>query len=139
MNEELKKQLVKNILATKLQNEVDGDYTTLNRGEYIGVVKKVYLSKNKNDKEFLGIKVVITEGNNKDDFIIDTIYLNDEAFERGIQRIRNILGAFELRDLSNDDVDKDLYLERLAEINGKQCLVTVDYNNDMPTYEYKKI
>ena len=82
MNKELerKAQMIA-ILRGKTQNEEFGNLAVLPAGRYNCVIEKVYEGVNTNDKLFFGIKSTILSGDNKQNFVIECIYLNDDALD----------------------------------------------------------
>lgn len=140
MNTELerKAQMI-DILKGKTQNEEFGNLAVLPAGRYNCVIEKVYERVNTNNKLFFGIKSTILSGDNKKDFVIECIYLNDNALERGIQRIRNILGVFQLPDITEEDIKNNNLLSRLSEIVGNRCYVNIGNSDNFTTYSYERI
>lgn len=131
-----KKLLAKQILKSKSQDEVFGDFQDVEDGIYNVTISNVYSSTNMNEKPFIGIKSTIQNGEYAGDFFVDCIYFNDESYERGIQRIRNILLSFGFSDITEEDIDNDRILERISAIRGKTTKVLVETNGDMKSYEY---
>lgn len=137
MTDEERRKIALELLNSKLQNVGYGSFRDLEDGTYDVIISQVYSSTNANDKEFYGIKSTIESGDYAGDFILECIYFNDDAFERGVQRIRNILGYFGLADLTENDIDNNNYLERLSEIKGKTAKITIAYDEDVKIYEYQ--
>lgn len=131
-----KKVFAKELLRTRSQDEVLGDFQDVVDGVYDVTISNVYESLNVNGKPFIGIKSTIKNGEYAGDFFVDCLYFNDESYERGIQRVRNILLKFGLPDLSEDDIDNERILERISAIRGKITKILVETNGDMKTYEY---
>lgn len=137
MSEYEKKVMARDILRNHSQDEVYGDFKDVEDGTYDVIVKKVYIGTNTNDKEFIGIKSTIETGEYAGDFIVECIYLNDDAWERAVYRMRNILMNFHLPDLREEDFDNDNYLNRLSEITGKRARVTVESLDGGKAYFYE--
>lgn len=125
------------ILRNHSQDEVYGDFKDVVDGTYNVVISNVYGSINSNGKEFIGIKSTIEDGDYAGDFFVDCIYLNDEAYERNLYKIRNVLLAFNLSDLSEEDIRNFNFLSRLSELKGKKAKVTVESNQDLNSYYYE--
>lgn len=125
------------ILRNHSQDEVYGDFKDVVDGTYNVVISNIYSSTNSNDKEFIGIKSTIEDGDYAGDFFVDCIYLNDEAYERNLYKIRNVLLAFNLSDLSEEDIRNFNFLSRLSELKGKKAKVTVESNQDLNSYYYE--
>ena len=132
-----KRKIARDILRNHSQDEVYGDFKDVEDGSYDIIVKKVYLSTNTNGKDFIGIKSTIESGEYAGDFIVECIYINDEAWERSVFRMRNILMNFHLPDLREEDFDNDNYLNRLSEITSKHARVTVDSLDRGKSYFYE--
>ena len=132
-----KKVMARDILRNHSQDEVYGDFKDVEDGSYDIIVKKVYLSTNTNGKDFIGIKSTIESGEYAGDFIVECIYINDEAWERSVFRMRNILMNFHLPDLREEDFDNNNYLNRLSEITGKHARVTVESLDGGKSYFYE--
>ena len=137
MTESERKIIAREILRNHTQDEVYGDFKDVVDGTYDVVIAKVYSSTNSNGKEFIGIRSNIEDGDYAGDFFVDCIYLNDDAYERAIYKIRNILSAFKLSDLTNEDIENLDFLGRLADIVGKKAKITVESNNELNTYYYE--
>ena len=131
-----KKVFAKELLRTRSQDEVLGDFQDVVDGVYDVTISNVYESVNVNGKPFIGIKSTIQNGEYAGDFFVDCIYFNDESYERGIQRIRNILLSFGFADITEEDIDNDRILERISAIRRKTTKVLVETNGDMKSYEY---
>lgn len=136
MTETEKKLIMKDILRKKSQDEVLGDFENVSDGTYDITISNVYKSKNSNGKEFIGIKSTINSGEYAGNFFVDCVYFNDEALERGVQRVRNILYAFHLSDLTEDNINNNEILARLSEIKGKNAKVSVETDDELKSYEY---
>ena len=137
MSEYEKKVIARDILRNHSQDEVYGDFKDVEDGTYDVIIKKVYLSRNTNVNDLIGIRGTIENGEYAGDFIVECIYVNDEAWERSVFRMRNILMAFHLPDLREEDFDNDNYLNRLSEITGKRARVTVESLDGGKSYFYE--
>lgn len=136
MTEEERKIKMREVIRTRSCDEVLGDFENIIDGTYDVTISKVYKSKNKNGKEFLGIQCTINSGTYAGNFFVECIYFNDDALERGLQRVRNILFSFNLSDLTEDDINNNRLLERLSEIKGKHTKIYVETDGEMKSYEY---
>ena len=132
-----KRKIACDILRNHSQDEVYGDFKDVEDGTYDVIVKKVYIGTNTNDKEFIGIKSTIENGEYAGDFIVECIYINDDAWERAVYRMRNILMNFHLPDLREEDFEDNNYLNRLSEITGIHARVTVESLDGGKAYFYE--
>lgn len=137
MNEERKIKL-RELLRTRAASDLYGDFVNVSDGTYKTKFDSVYIANNSNDKEFIGLKSTIIEGQENNNFIVDCLYINDDAFDRSMQKIRNLLKEFLATDISEDD-EIDTILEKLSALKGKEAYVTVKTNEGMKSYVYKTI
>lgn len=138
MTEE-QKLVLRELLRTRAASDAYGDFVNVSDGTYKIKFNKVYRGINTNDNEFIGIKSTILEGEISNDFIVDCLYINDDAFERSMQKVRNLYTEFLSIDLTEEDFDLDIIEEKLKSIIGKEAWVTVKSNEGMKSYVYKSI
>ena len=138
MTEE-QKLVLRELLRTRAASDAYGDFVNVSDGTYKIKFNKVYRGINTNDNEFIGIKSTILEGESSNDFIVDCLYINDDAFERSMQKVRNLYTEFLSIDLTEEDFDLDVIEEKLKSIIGKEAWVTVKSNEGMKSYVYKSI
>lgn len=136
---EQEKSILRELLRTRAAQDAYGDRADVADGTYKVKFEKIYSSVNTNDKPFIGVKSVITDGEYKGDFIIDCIYINEDAFERSMQKVRNLFSTFLSCDLTETDFDYEVILEKLSTLKGREAFVTVTTNEGMKSYEYKAI
>lgn len=137
MNEERKIKL-RELLRARAASDLYGDFVNVSDGTYKMKFDNIYIDNNSNGKEFIGLKSTIIEGQENNNFIVDCLYINDDAFDRSMQKIRNLLKEFLSTDISEDD-EIDTILEKLALLKGKEAYVTVKTNEGMKSYVYKTI
>ena len=125
-------------LRTRAAEDLYGDFVNVSDGTYKMKFDNIYIDNNSNDKEFIGLKSTIIEGQENNNFIVDCLYINDDAFDRSMQKVRNLLKEFLSTDISEDD-EIDTILEKLAPLKGREAYVTVKTNEGMKSYVYKTI
>ena len=136
--QEERKLRIRELLRTRAASDLYGDFVNVSDGTYKMKFDNIYIDNNSNDKEFIGLKSTIIEGQENNNFIVDCLYINDDAFDRSMQKIRNLLKEFLSTDISEDD-EIDTILEKLALLKGKEAYVTVKTNEGMKSYVYKTI
>ncbi len=138
MTEEQKLAL-RGLLRTRAATDLYGDFVNVSDGTYKIKFGKIYRGINTNDNEFIGIKSTILEGESSNDFIVDCLYINDDAFERSMQKVRNLYTEFLSTDITEEDFDLNVIEDKLRCIVGKEAWVTVKSNEGMKSYVYKSI
>ena len=138
MTEEQKLAL-RGLLRTRAATVLYGDFVNVSDGTYKIKFGKIYRGINTNDNEFIGIKSTILEGESSNDFIVDCLYINDDAFERSMQKVRNLYTEFLSTDITEEDFDLNVIEDKLRGIVGKEAWVTVKSNEGMKSYVYKSI
>ncbi len=136
MTEE-QKSVLRELLRTRTANDLYGDFVNVSDGTYKIKFSKIYRGINANDNEFIGIKSTIVEGESSNDFIVDCLYITEDAFERSMQKVRNLFIEFLSVDVTEEDFDLDIIESKLKSIIGKEAWVTVKSNEGMKSYVYK--
>ena len=136
---ETQKEILREFLRTRAANDLYGDFVNVGDGTYKIRFDSIYRTSNANDKDFIGIKSTIIEGAETNNFIVDCLYINDEAFGRSMQKVRNLYKEFLSIDIIESDFDLDKIEEKLALLKGREAYVTVKTNEGMKSYVYKTI
>jgi hypothetical protein len=63
--------------------------------------------------------------------------INDDAFQRNMQKVRNLYNEFLSIDVTEEDFDLEVIEEKLKSLIGKKAFVTVKSNEGMKSYVYK--
>lgn len=138
MTEE-QKSVLRELLRTRAASDAYGDFVNVSDGTYKIRFDSVYRDINTNGKEYIGIKSDIIEGEETNNFIVDCLYINDDAFQRSMQKVRNLYNEFLSIDVTEEDFDLEVIEEKLKSLIGKKAFVTVKSNEGMKSYVYKSI
>ena len=130
------KRILRELLRTRAASDAYGDFVNVSDGTYKIKFESIYRTTNANEKDFIGIKATILEGEYEGDFIVDCLYINDDAFERSMQKVRNLYSQFLSIDVADEDFDLKVIEEKLRGIVGKEAYVTVKSNEGMKSYVY---
>ena len=136
MTEE-QKSVLRELLRTRAASDAYGDFVNVSDGTYKIRFDSVYRDINTNGKEYIGIKSDIIEGEETNNFIVDCLYINDDAFQRSMQKVRNLYNEFLSIDVTEEDFDLEVIEEKLKSLIGKEAFVTVKSNEGMKSYVYK--
>ena len=136
MTEE-QKSVLRELLRTRAASDAYGDFVNVSDGTYKIRFDSVYRDINTNGKEYIGIKSDIIEGEETNNFIVDCLYINDDAFQRSMQKVRNLYNEFLSIDVTEEDFDLEVIEEKLKSLIGKKAFVTVKSNEGMKSYVYK--